>query len=46
MKALNQMPSYIGATGDNTFDENGDVNRKNFIKKIYKKGKSVDFVLK
>lgn len=41
--ALNEMPTYIGATGDNTFDENGDVIKKVFEKKIYKNLKSVEF---
>jgi len=41
--ALNEMPAYIGATGDNAFDENGDVIKKVFERKIYREQKSTAF---
>ncbi len=34
--AIEKMPVFIGATGDNTFDSNGDVINKIFEKRIYK----------
>jgi branched-chain amino acid transport system substrate-binding protein len=42
--ALDKMPPYIGATGDNTFDENGDVIKKIFEKRKYNKRKSMPFL--
>ncbi len=42
-RALNRMPPYIGATGNNRFDDNGDVINKEFTRRIYRNGTSEEF---
>ncbi len=40
--AIDEMPAFMGATGHNGFDSNGDVVNKTFVRKTYSAGQAID----